>query len=423
MEALAGGGLRVERAIGVLGLAVLLAIAWAASVERRAIPWRSVAIAMGLQLAIAALALKTRAGAAGFEALRVAALAFIGAADRGIDFVFGPQEMLGAGGERLRLPFAFAVRVLPVIVFMSSVFALLYHVRVLPLVVRALALGLRRVLPVSGAEALSAAGNVFLGMTEAPLLVRPYVAAMTRSELFCVMSVGLANIAGSVLVAYADMLGPGFVGHLVTASLMSTPGAIAFAKMIVPESGSPQTGGDAVPPPLPRTHANAIDAAAAGASEGLYLALNVGAMLIAFVAILALLDSMLASSGAWVGLPGLSFGRLLGTALAPLAWLLGVPWADAPRVGELLGVKTVLNEFLAYQQLGALRDSLQPRSVLIASYALCGFANLGSLAILLGGLGGMAPERRPDIARDGLRAILAGTLASFATGAVVGLLL
>jgi CNT family concentrative nucleoside transporter len=306
---------------------------------------------------------------------------------------------------------------------MSSVFAVLYHLGLLQRVVEWMARGLRSLLPLSGAEALSAAANVFLGMTEAPLMVRPYVPAMTRSELFCVMVAGLASIAGSVLVAYAGMLGAEYAGHLVTASLMSAPAAIAFSKIIVPELEHPLTSADGARLRQPSEHVNVIDAAASGAAEGLRLALNVGAMLIAFVALISLLDAGLARTGLWLGVSELSFGRLLGLALAPLAWLLGVPWAEALRVGELLGVKTVLNEFLAYQQLAELRAGLSPRSVVIASYALCGFANFGSLAVLLGGLGGMAPERRGDIARDGLRAILAGTLASFNTGAIAGLLL
>jgi concentrative nucleoside transporter, CNT family len=415
----------VERAIGLLGIAALLAIGYAASVQRQAIDWRSVLVALVLQLGIAAVALQTAVGAAFFAALNQAALAFIVAADAGIDFVFGqwPAEVLGTGGTPVRLPFVFAVRVLPVIIFMSSVFAVLYHVGLLQRVVEWMARGLRFALPVSGAEALSAAANVFLGMTEAPLIVRPYVAAMTRSELFCVMVAGLASIAGSVLVAYAGMLGPEFAGHLVTASLMSAPAAIAFSKLVVPEVGRPATGADGVSARAPSEHVNVIDAAAAGASEGLRLALNVGAMLIAFVAIIHLLDVMLAAIGAWFGIAQLTLGRVLGTALGPLAWLLGVPWRDAVPIGELLGVKTVLNEFIAYQQLGELRAGLEPRSVVIASYALCGFANFGSLAVLLGGLGGMAPERRGDIAADGLRAILAGSLASFCTGAIAGLFL
>jgi CNT family concentrative nucleoside transporter len=415
----------VERAIGVLGVAVLIGFAVAVSVQRRAIDWRSVAVAMLLQLGIAGFALSVPAGRALFEALNTGALLFIQAADSGIEFVFGrwPDQVLGPAGEPLRLPFVFAVRVLPVIIFMSSVFSVLYHIGLLPRVVTGMARALRFALPVSGAEALSTAANVFLGMTEAPLMVRPYIAEMTRSELFCVMVGGLASIAGSVLVAYAGMLGPEYAGHLITASLMSAPAAIAFAKIVVPELDRPLTAAGGPPVLVPHEHVNVIDAAAAGASEGLSLALNIGAMLIAFIAIIHLLDAGLAWVGSLVGMSGLSLGRLLGLGLGPLAWLLGVPWQDARAIGEILGVKTVLNEFIAYQQLGELRASLRPRSVVIASYAVCGFANFGSLAILLGGLGGMAPGRRRDIAADGLRAVVAGSLASFSTGAIAGLFL
>jgi concentrative nucleoside transporter, CNT family len=415
----------LERAIGVLGVAVLIAIGVAVSVRPGAIDWRSVAIAMLAQLGIAGFALSLPAGQALFEVLNAGALLFIQAADAGIEFVFGrwPEEVMGAQGQALRLPFVFAVRVLPVIIFMSSVFSVLYHIGFLPRVVTGMAGALRFILPVSGAEALSTAANVFLGMTEAPLMVRPYIGDMTRSELFCVMVGGLASIAGSVLVAYAGMLGPEYAGHLITASLMSAPAAIAFSKIVVPELERPLTaaGGPAVL--VPREHVNVIDAAAAGASEGLTLALNIGAMLVAFIAIIHLIDVALGSAGSLVGLPGLSLGRILGFGLSPLAWLLGVPWQDAGAIGTILGVKTALNEFIAYQQLGELRAGLHPRSIVIASYAVCGFANFGSLAILLGGLGGMAPARRRDIAADGLRAVVAGSLASFSTGAIAGLFL
>ena len=253
-------------------------------------------------------------------------------------------------------------------------------------------------------------------------MVRPYVEAMTRSELFLLMTAGLATVAGSVLVAYMGLVGPEYAGHLVAASFMSAPAAVAFAKMLVPEDGIPATMGGAQARPE-RESVNVIDAAAKGALDGMHLALNVGALLIAFVALIYLLDGIFGAAGSLVGVADLSFGRVLGLALAPLAWLLGVPWPDAPAVGEMLGVKTVLNEFIAYQQLADMRSSLSPRAVVIASYAICGFANFGSLAILLGGLGGIAPARRPDIARDGLRAILAGSLATFGTGAIAGLVL
>ncbi len=414
----------MERAIGLLGLALLFGVAWLASTNRRAVRWRPVAVAFALQVAIALLVLRTPFGAAFFGLVNELAVAFISSADAGIDFLFGswPERVLGPQGEPIRLPYVFAVRVLPVLIFMSSVFQVLYHLGVLQRVVDWMARGLRRVLPISGAESLATVANIFIGMTEAPLMVRPYIEAMTRSELFCLMTAGLATVAGSVLIAYMGMVGPEYAGHLIAASFMSAPAAIGFAKLMIPEVGQPATMGGAVIE-VRRESVNVIDAAAKGASDGLVLALNVGALLIAFVALIYLLDGLLGALGGLVGLPDLSFGGLLGLALAPVAFLLGVPWADAPAIGEMLGVKTVLNEFIAYQMLADARGALSPRSVVIASYALCGFANFGSLAILLGGLGGIAPSRRPDIARDGLRAILAGTLATFGTGAIAGLIL
>jgi CNT family concentrative nucleoside transporter len=416
----------MERGVGLVGLGVLLGIAWLFSTNRRAIAWRSVGLALLLQLVIAAVILRTALGEAFFAAANDLAVAFISSANHGIEFVFGawPEVLLGPEGKPVQLPFVFAVRVLPIIIFMGSVFSVLYHLGILQRVVDWMARGLRRTLAISGAESLAAIANVFLGMTESPLLVRPYVEGMTRSELFCVMTAGLATVAGSVLVAYVGLLGAEYAGHLIAASFMSAPAAVAVAKMMIPEEGVPHTlGGARVE--ATRSSVNAIDAAALGAADGMRLALNVGAMLIAFVAIVYLLDDALGAAGALVGLPGLTLEGLLGILLAPIAFLLGVPWADAPLVGSLLGIKTILNEFLAYQGLAnaVAEGAIQARSAVIASYALCGFANFGSLAILLGGLGGIAPSRRPDLARDGLRAILAGSLATFMTGAIAGMIL
>jgi CNT family concentrative nucleoside transporter len=414
----------IERATGLVGIFVLLGVGWLFSTDRRAVRWRTVWTSLALQLAIALAILRTPVGEGFFVAANDLAVAFLGYADRGIEFVFGrwPERVLGPEGEPIRLPFVFAVRVLPIIIFVGSVFSVLYHLGILQRVVNLLAHGLRRALRISGAESLATIGNVFLGMTEAPLMVRPYVERMTRSELFCLMTAGFATVAGSMLVAYMGVLGAEFAGHLIAASFMSAPAAVAIAKIVVPETEQPETLGSAAVE-VERTTVNVIDAAAGGASEGLRLALNVGAMLIAFVAIVYMLNDLLAWAGELVGYPELSFERLLGLLLAPVSVLLGVPWKDALPVGEMLGVKTVLNEFLAYQMLADARSGLDPRSTVIASYALCGFANFGSLAILLGGLGGIAPSRRPDIARDGLRAILAGSLATFITGAIAGLVL
>jgi CNT family concentrative nucleoside transporter len=412
----------LERAVSALGVLVLLGIAYAASTNRRAVQWRTVGVALAIQLAIALLILRTPWGMWLFGRVNDAADAFVGAAGAGIEFVFGrwPEQVLGADAKPVRLPYVFAIRVLPIIVFMSSIFAVLQHFGVLQRVVEALARGLRRSLHTSGAESLAAIAEIFLGMTEAPLMIRAYVPTLTRSELFCVMTAGLATVAGSVLVAYMGMLGPSYAGHLVAASFMAAPAAIAMAKLMVPEEGVPRTSGGAHVE-IPRTTVNAIDAAASGAIDGVRLALNIGGMLVAFVALIHMADALLGWAGAYAGFASLSFEGILGFLLAPLAWVLGVPWHDAVKIGEILGVKTVLNEFIAFQMLADAEGGLDPRSVVIASYACCGFANFGSLAIQIGGLGGMAPERRGDVARDALRALVSGSLASFLTAAIAGI--
>lgn len=404
------------RLVSAAGLLAMVGIAWLASTRRRAVPWRTVAVGLAIQLALGLLLLRTPPGRLFFLGVNEAVAAFLDYTRAGTTFVFGALADAG---------FSFVVNVLPVLVFMGSVFAILYHLRVVEPVVDFLGRVLSRSMGTSGAEGLSAVANVFLGMVEAPLLVRPYLERMTESELFCVMTVGMASIAGSVLLAYVQMLGGGdFAGHLVTASLLSAPAGILVAKVMVPETGSPATtGGDAVE--VPRRSRNLVDAAAIGAMDGLRLAAYVGAMLLAFVALVAAVNGGFAVLGGWIGVEGLSMQRILGWLLAPVALALGIAWQDATTVGSLLGVKTVLNEFLAYQELGELirAGALSERSAVIASYALCGFANFGSLGILLGGLGGMAPGRRADVARLGLRSILAGSLASFMTGCVAGILL
>jgi len=408
--------------MGLVGVVCLIAIAYALSTNRKAVQWRPVGVALAIQLAIALLVLRTPFGARFFALANEAAAAFIGAANVGIEFVFGawPEAVLGPDGQVLRLPYVFALRVLPILVFMSSVFAVLQHFGVLQRLVEWLARGLRYGLRTSGAESLATIGEVFLGMTEAPLLIRPYVAGLTRSELFTVMTAGLATVAGSVLVAYMGMIGPEYAGHLVAASFMAAPAAIAVAKLMVPEEGVPQTRALARVE-LERTTVNAIDAAASGAAAGVWLALNIGGMLVAFVALVHIANAGFEFAGSLVGISELSLERALGVLLAPLAFVLGVPWYDAAQVGELLGVKTVLNEFIAYQMLADAKPGLDPRSIVIASYALCGFANFGSLAIQIGGLGGIAPERRSDVARDALRALVAGSLATFMTAAIAGI--
>jgi CNT family concentrative nucleoside transporter len=410
---------------GLIGVVVILGLAWLMSVDRRrALNPRIIAWGLGIPVALAVVTLRTPVGARFFVAVNDIADAFIGFADAGIRFVFGDWPAVtvvattGPSGQTfVTVGFLLAVKVLPIIIFMASVTAVLYHLGVLQTVVALMARVLSRTMHISGAEALSTVGDIFLGMTEAPLLIRPYVARMTESELFAVMTAGMATIAGTVLLAYKAM---GIdAGYLVTASFMNAPVAVLIAKIMIPETGIPETLG-LVKVQVPRGDVNVIDAAARGASEGMHLALNVGAMLIAFVALVFMIDRGVGAVGGLFGHPQLRIADLLGYPLAPLAWSMGVPWKESVFVGSLLGTKTVLNEFIAYQQLGAHLAELTPRTVRIASFALCGFANFGSLAIVLGGLGGMVPERRPDLARLGVKAVVAGSLATFLSGAIAG---
>jgi CNT family concentrative nucleoside transporter len=393
----------------------MIAVAWAFSLDRRRFPWRTVAWGTALQLALGIVLLETAVGELFFRLMEEVVSTFLGYVDAGVRFVFGPLVDTG---------FSIVVNVLPIIVFMGSLMSVLYHLGVLQRVVDAMAKLLSRTMRTSGAESLAAVANIFVGMTEAALVVRPYLDRMTRSELFALMTVGMATVAGSVMLAYVGMLGPGYAGHLATASLLSAPAGLLLAKVIVPETETPETL-SARHAPVEVTSVNVIDAASQGALAGLRLAAYVGALLVAFVALVAMLNDGLAWLGSLAGWPELSMQRALGLALAPLAWLMGVAWEDASRVGALLGIKTVLNEFLAYQDLGELvrAGALTHRSAVIASYALCGFANFGSLAILLGGIGGLAPARHAEVARLGLLSILSGSLASFMTACVAGIFL
>jgi CNT family concentrative nucleoside transporter len=405
-------GLRV---LSTCGLLVMIALAWVFSVDRRRMPWRIILWGLGIQFCLALLLLKTVVGRGFFAAVNHAVAGIVAYSDVGARFVFGP---LFEGG------FSIVAHVLPIIIFLGSLFSVLHHLGVVQRVVDVVALGLSRTLGTSGAESVAAVANVFVGMVEAPLLVRPYIERMTRSELFTVMTTGMATVAGSVLVAYVRLLGGEFAGHLVIASFLSAPAGVLIAKVMVPETEQPATrAGSQVR--VQREATNVIEAASLGAMGGLRLAGYVGAMLIAFVAGIALINGGLGAVAGWLGQENWTLQRGLGMLFAPLAWLMGIPWSEASTVGSLLGVKTVLNEFLAYAELAPLieQGNLSGRSAVIASYALCGFANFGSLAILLGGIGGMAPSRRSDVARFGLRSILAGTLATLMTGCVAGILL
>lgn len=404
------------RAISLLGFFVMIGVAWLVSSNRRAFPLRTVLWGIGLQLGLAVLLLRTQIGHGFFVAVNTVVNRFLLYAEEGTRFVFGP--LMDSG-------FSFALNVLPVIIFMGSVFAVLYHLGVVQRVVDVFAWMLARTMRLSGAESLAAVANVFVGMIESSLVVKPYLSRMTQSELFSLMTLGMATVAGSVLLSYVGILGGGdFAGHLVTASLLSAPAGLLLAKVMVPESEHPATGPVAASQ-IEIDSVNVIDAAATGALNGLRLAAYVGTMLVAFVALIAFANDLLASLGGIFGAPDLTLQTILGWLLAPVAWLMGIPWEDARSVGSMLGMKTILNEFIAYQELGRAIEAgeIGERAAIVASYALCGFANFGSLAILLGGLGGIAPERRHDVARLGLRSILAGTLATLMTGCVAGIFL
>ena len=406
-------GLRFTSAFG---LVAMIAIAWAFSLDRGHVPWRTVVWGLALQLAIALLLLLSGAGTLVFRVASAIVRGLETFSAAGSRFVFGP--LFEESG------FAIVTHVLPVIVFLGAFFAVLFHVGVVQRVISALAFVLARTLRTSGAESLCAAATIFVGMVEAPLLIRPYVERMTRSELFCVMATGMSVIAGSVLVVYAGMLGESYAGHLLTASLLAAPAGVVIAKVMLPESGRPLTA-EASGAIVEQDAANFVDAAATGAIAGLRLAGYVGAMLIAFVALIAMANAALGALGGLVGFPDLTFQQLLGYGFAPLAWLIGVPAGEVTRVGALLGTKTVLNEFLAYQELAKqiAAGAISQRAGLLASYALCGFANFGSLAILIGGLGALAPSRRGEVAELGLRSIAAGTLATLTAACWAGILL
>lgn len=403
------------RAISAFGFIALLAVAWLASSDRRAIDRRTIVVGIAIQFGLALLLLASPIGRVFFSIVEIPVAILIETTEAGVRFVFGPLAELGH---------SFALDVLPIIIFMGSLFGALYHLGWIQPIVRVLARALSRIMRLSGAEALGAIANIFVGLIESGVVIRPYIGGMTRSELFTFMTLGMSTIAGSVLIAYVSILGSGeFAGHLVVASLVSAPAGIVVAKLMLPETGTPQTLGDA--PELEGTRAtNLIDAAAEGGIIGLRLALNVGALLIAFVALVALANVIIGGVAGLFGAPDLTLQAMLGVLLAPLAFLMGIPWAESQTIGSLIGLKTIINEFVAYQALAEAiaEGTLSKRSAIIASYALCGFANFGSLAILLGGIQGIAPERRSEAAELGLRSIAAGTIATCMTGCLAGMI-
>jgi CNT family concentrative nucleoside transporter len=442
---LAGGALGVVAAVAaqlgapmaqpVVGLVVILGIAYLASTNRRAIDRRTVAWGLGLQVVFALVVLRTETGRWAFARLGSAINYLLDFASVGSGFVFGPlgdktvwprimTSVLGPEGAQYGVILGF--QVLPTIIFIAALFAILYYFGVMQLVVRAFAVGMRRVMKASGAESLNVAASIFMGQTEAPLTIRPYLPKMTESELMTVMTSGMAHISGGIMAAY--ILFGIEAQHLLTAVIMTAPGTLMMAKMFVPETETPETMGT-VRLQVEKTDVNVIDAAGRGTGEGLHLALNVGAMLISFIALVALVNGILGYAGQWIG--GAVAGRpfdlslqvIFGWIFAPIAWSMGVPWRDATTVGNLLGTRVALNEFVAYSQLGQLKDSLDPRSFTIATFALCGFANFSSIGIQIGGIGALAPTRRHDLARLGFRAMVAGTLANFLTATIAGFLL
>jgi concentrative nucleoside transporter, CNT family len=403
------------RFTGLLGLAVILAAAWLMSNHKRHIQARIIAWGLGLQCLFAFLVLKTPLS----EVLRTVSggvAAMFGFAETGSTFVFGNLgSASGPGG------FYFAFQVLPIIIFIASFFSILYYLGLMQHIVRAMAVAMQKIMGVSGAEALNVAASIFMGQTEAPLTIKPFIAGMTESELFTIMTCGMAHVSGAVMALYV-LSGHVEIRHLLTAVIMTAPATIMLAKLIVPEVGKPATAGR-VEIRTEQTAVNVIDAAAQGAGDGLRLTLNIAAMLIAFLALIAMANGILKWVHGYVGFVPVSLESIFGAVFAPVAWLLGVPWQDARVVGGLLGTRLITNEAVAFTQLGQIKNQLHGTSFTIATYALCGFANLSSIAIQIGGIGALAENRKSDIARLGLRAVAAGTMANFMSACIVGMFL
>ena len=402
----------MQTLMSIVGMFVLLAIAYLLSTDRKAINRRTVMTALALQIAIAGLIMYVPQGSSMLDVIVQGVQHVIDYGNDGIDFVFGAET-------RRTLGFTIALNVLPVIVFFSALMSLLYYFGVMQWVISVIGGGLHKLLKTSHTESMSAVSNIFVGHTEAPLVVRPYLANMTESELFAVMTGGCATIAGAVMAAYATMGVD--LKYLITASFMAAPGGLLMAKMLLPETEDrdvkfdpDETGGIEKP-------VNIFDAIGSGAATGLTLALNVGAMLLAFVAMIGLLNGLLGGIGGWFGVEDLTLQGILGMVFAPIAFVIGVPWSEALQAGSLIGQKIVVTEFYAYISFVDIKDTLSPHTQVIVTFALCGFANFTSIAILLGGLGSIVPSRRKDVARLGLRAVIGGTLANLMSAALAGL--
>ncbi|MCW9715454.1 NupC/NupG family nucleoside CNT transporter [Avibacterium sp. 21-594] len=407
--------------ISMLGIVVLLAIAVLLSSNRRAISLRTVGGALLIQILIGAFILYVPVGRDILLSLSNGVSKVINYGNEGVQFVFGGLATDASFKAFGNDGFIFAIRVLPIIVFFSALISLLYYIGVMQWIIKIIGGGLQKALGTSKAESMSAAANIFVGQTEAPLVVKPYISKMTESELFAVMCGGLASIAGSVLAGYAGLGVP--LPYLIAASFMAAPAGLLFAKLIVPQTEKFNDDIEKVDLEKP---ANILDAAAAGASSGMQLAMNVGAMLIAFVALIALVNGLLGGIGDWFGMPELSLGMILGWIFRPLAWVIGVPWDEAAVAGQMIGIKLAVNEFVGYLEFAPYLAAdaavqLSDKTKAIITFALCGFANFSSIAILIGGLGGMAPSRRGDIARLGIKAVIAGSLANLMSATIAGL--
>ncbi len=394
--------------IPILGMLVILAAAVLLSKNRRAIPWRTVGWGLALQILVALFVLRTSLGYWLMSKVSGAFVSVLNCSFAGSSFVFG-----ALGEKQGSFGMIFAFQALPMIIFVAALMSILYYLRIIPTLVLLTGKAMAKLLGTSGAESLEVAASILMGQTEAPLVIRPYLADLTESELMTIMTAGMAHIAGSVFGAY--VLFGAEARHLLTAVVMTAPGTIVLSKMLVPETGHPKTSGDVKLTEEGRP-INLLDAASRGVSDGLHLALNVAAMLVAFVALIYLVN---------LGLSGMhtTLQTLLGYPLAPVAWLLGVPWKDAATVGNLMGTKVVVNEFVAFSMLGPLKGHIAERSFTIATFALCGFANFSSIGIQIGGIGALAPTRKQDLARLGFRALIAGTLANYLAAAIAGLLL
>jgi CNT family concentrative nucleoside transporter len=402
------------RFTGVLGILTILGLAYLFSTSRRSIRLKTVAWGLGLQLALGLFVLRVKSGEWLFQELGNGAKKLLDFSYVGSAFVFGD---LGTNHSSLGLIFAF--QVLPTIIFIAAFFAVLYHLGVMQIIIRGAAWLMTIIMGASGAESLNVAASIFMGQTEAPLTIRPFLPKLTKSELMTVMTSGMAHISGGMMAAYMRV-GGADAKHLLTAVIMTAPGTLLMAKMLVPETEQPLTAGRVEMPPTEK-ESNVLGAIARGTVDGLHLALNVAAMLITFLALLALANAIMGWIHLHIGWFPYSLQQVFGWVFAPVAWLIGIPWHDAPTIGNLLGTRMVLNEFVAFAQLGTLKGTLDPRSFTIATFALCGFANFSSIGIQIGGIGALAPEQRSQLAKFGIRAMLAGTMANLLSAAIVGI--